>query len=174
MPIAPNGRIARTSDGMEDMDAFFAGSPASIPPLQRAKRISQILEEQEEYEEDDHDEELDQTAAYAGRGRISNATSRALASDEEEQRFENDGGAASGGPEQDYEEEEYSRNNITGVSSVHRGRRQSGRSDMYAGEITVVEQDEYDIYAEDDGGTKTMSLEGSKSIFSIELSSSLC
>ena len=170
MPIAPNGRIARTSNGMEDMDAFFAGSPASIPPLQRAKRISQTLEEQEEYveEDDDNEEDLGQTASYAGQGRISNATSRALTSDEEEEQYEHQRGDTSRDQEQEYEEEEYSRNNITGVSSVHRGRRQSGRSDMYAGEISVVEEDEYDVYAEDDGGTKTMSLEGSKHILSIE------
>jgi hypothetical protein len=174
MPIAPNGRIARTSDGMEDMNAFFAADPASVPPLQRAKRISQILEEQEgahpaEEEEDDDDDEDDeddededeydeeedgQTANYGGRGRTSNATSsrRAEESEEEEDEYdeEHTGGYEQGGSQDIDEEDDASRYNTTVASSVHRGRRQSRA------------QTNADIYNDDDGGTQTMSLEGSK------------
>lgn len=163
MPIAPNGRIARNSNGMEDMDLFFADSPASIAPLERAKRISQLLEEQEEYDE----EVPDETANYGGRGRISIATSRGARGEEEEDEEEYDEDEASRTiREEEYyddEQQEYSRNDATGVSSVHRGRRQSRRSDMYGGEASMLEQEEYNVIAEeDDGGTKTMSLEGSK------------
>lgn len=162
MPIAPNGRIARTSDGMEDMDAFFAGNPASIPPLQRAKRISQILEEQEEYEDEE-----DQTANYNGRGRVSAATSRKTLVEEEEEYeevSEEEEDQVLFGDEEQSGNEEYdeSRRNTIGVSTVHRGRRQSGRSDVYDVEASLVEGDQYDEYGEDDGGTKSMSLEGSK------------
>lgn len=161
MPIAPNGRIARTSDGMEDMDAFFAGNPASIPPLQRAKRYSQILEEEEEY--DDVYEAEDQTANYGKRGRGSNATARGVASVEDEEYDDDENKVVQDDErEQSYEESDYSRSNVTGVSSLHRGRRQSVRSDAYNDEASVMERDQYDIYAEDDGGTRTMSLEGSK------------
>lgn len=164
MPIAPNGRIARTSDGMEDMDAFFAGNPASIPPLQRAKRISQILEEQEEYEDE---EEQNQTANYNGRGSVSAATSRRTVVEEEEEYeevSEEEEDQVLSGDEEQYDNEEYdqSRSNTSGVSTVHRGRRQSGRSDIYDVEASLVDGDQYDDYGEDDGGTKSMSLEGSK------------
>ncbi|KAK9894311.1 hypothetical protein P389DRAFT_105955 [Cystobasidium minutum MCA 4210] len=160
MPIAPNGRIARTSDGMEDMDAFFAGNPASIPPLQRAKRISQIPEE-----DDDYLEEEDQTVNYNNRGGVSSAISRrTMNRDEEEynQESEEDEQQTYSGDEAEYDEEyEQSLNDRTGVSSLHHGRRQSRRSDMHNMDVSLVYENQYDQSVEDDGGTKSMSLEGS-------------
>lgn len=152
---------------MEDIDAFFVDSPATVPPVQRTKRISQILEEQEE---DDEEEPYDQTVNYNRSERVSNATSRGRPPEEEDyqedsEESEQDLRSEEEGDQEEYDEDErQSRSDMTGVSSVHRGRRQSGRSDVLSLEASVVAEDQYEEYEqEDDGGTRTMSLEGSKS-----------
>lgn len=174
-------------NGMDDMDAYFAINPASVPAVNRTKRVSAIREEFEDMGEDGEEEDEDedeQTANYGGRGQARPSASRVKArqslattageSDDDEELEEGnyqedeDGEEEEGdeeedgddeGDEEDGGEEQYDEDEYNRtMSSVGRGRRQSHAGTRRASEYGDQVDDD-----EEDYGTQTMELENSES-----------
>lgn len=154
MAIAPSGKVARTSDGMEDVDAFFAANPASVPPIRKTKRVSKIVEEDDYADDRDRDEYEEETANYSKGRRKSYAsrTGRQVDENEEEEEEEEedddedeDGYDGGGDGHNDQEEASYTDENeeadLTDATEVEEDEEDAPEDEYGAAESEEIEEE---------------------------------
>ena len=161
MSIVSHQRMPLAADGQEQMDPFFAQGPASIPPVQRLKRVQAVNEiynaegqsDAGEVEEDEDEE--GQTANYG-----KHATSTHVRSRKSKASLDH---ALSEGGEQDPQDADVDDDIDESAAPTPRALQNGHRQSNATSSAASFSYDHHDSDEDQDGGgTQTMDLEGSQ------------